>query len=72
MTLLAILVSLSMIVITMMAAVKNDKKTAIIGVIICAVGMTLTGVGIEEPVIRTITNFMVIGAGIWLWVIYLK
>ena len=72
MTIFATLVSLSMIVLTMMAAVKKDKNTALVGVIICAVGMTTTGIGIENPVIRTILNLIIIGSGIWLWVRYLK
>ena len=72
MTIIATLVSLSMIVLTMMAAVKKDKKTALIGVIICAGGMTLTGIGIDDPVIRTILNLIIIGSGLWLWTKYLN
>ena len=70
MSIIATIVSLSMIVLTMMAAVKNNKKTAIFGVIIGAGGMTVTGIGIDAPVIRTILNLIIIGAGIWLWTRY--
>ena len=72
MTILATLTALSMIVLTMMAAVKKDKKTAIIGVAICATGMTITGIGFEDLIIRTILNLIVIGSGLWLWVKYFR